>query len=308
MPDWNPSQLPRLDGHSALITGANSGLGLATAIALGKLGARLWITCRGSVKGEQACAEIRTAAPGVEVTAIDMDLSSLDSVKAAAADLQAQTDTLDLLINNAGVMGLPKMQTRDGFEMVFGVNHLGHFALTGHLLPMLETARAARIVTVASVAAKNGQLPMDDLNWESRPYRKGAAYAQSKLANLSFALELESRLRAKNSPAISVAAHPGYAATNVVFARDAKMSLGRRIWIPLAKIGNWLIAQPAERGAWPSLYVAAMPDVQGGDYYGPHGPLEFRGLPVPVDIKPLAREAGQALWEKSEELTGLRYP
>ena len=304
---WSPTQLPRLDGKIALVTGANSGLGLETAKTLAGLGAELVITCRGADKANTAIRLIRDALPDAGLSALDMDLGNLASVQSAAKAFLAAHSSLDILVNNAGVMGLPRSRTDDGFEKVFGVNHLGHFALTGHLMPALDAAAAARVITVTSVTSRKGRLPMDDLNWERRRYDKAAAYAQAKLANLSFALELEKRLRKAGKNAISLAVHPGYAATNVVFARDAQMTLGRRIWVPMASLGNKLIAQPAERGAWPTLYAAAMPDVEGGQYFGPDGLLEFRGYPVPVFINPLAIECGAELWNASEQMTGVRY-
>lgn len=308
MSHWSLEQLSRLDGKTVLVTGANSGLGLASAKALARLGAHLVVTCRGEEKGKQACQDILDAVPNAKAQPLDMDLADLNSVRSAAAEFLRQHDSLDLLINNAGVMGLPKSVTSDGFEKVFAVNHLGPFLFTGLLLPALEAAPAARIVTVTSVTSRKGKLPMDDLHWERRRYNSAQAYAQSKLANLSFALELEKRLRAKGMKSRSVAVHPGYAATNVVFARDAQRDFGRRLWEKAAQMGNWLIAQPADKGAWPSLYAAAMVGVQGGEYFGPRGFMEFRGAPGPVFVNPLARECGSELWAQSESLTGICYP
>lgn len=305
---WSPSDLPRLDGKRALVTGANSGLGLETAKALAGLGAQVVITCRGQAKGGQAIQAIHDAVASAQVAALDMDLGDLASVRAAAAAFLKQWNSLDLLINNAGVMGLPLQKTVDDFEKVFGVNHLGHFALTGLLLPALEAAPSARVVTVSSVTSRKGGLPMDDLQWQRRRYASAAAYAQSKLANLSFAFEFEKRLRHKGFKSQSLAVHPGYAATNVVFARDIERNLARRIWEYCAALGNLLIAQPAERGAWPTLYAAAMPQARGGTYIGPTGFMEFRGLPGEVFANPLARSLGSELWSHSEALTGVSYP
>ncbi len=306
MNKWIVDDLPDMQGKTVLVTGANSGLGLETARALAGAGAWVILTCRSQAKADGAMAEIRRSHPDAQLDFVALDLASLDSVRNAAQAVHDKTTSLDALINNAGVMGLPLMRTADGFEMLFGTNHLGHFALTGLLLDLLQAAQAGRIVSVASVAHKQGQLPLDDLNWESRSYSVPGAYAQSKLANISFALELDRRLRAAQSSVISVAAHPGYAATNVFYARDANTSLLRSMWNAMAGLGA-LFAQSSERGALPSLYAASMPEVQGGDYYGPHGLLEFWGFPEKVQPTARAQDAelGRGLWEKSVQMTGV---
>lgn len=308
MKKWTVEDLPRMIGKTVLVTGANSGLGLETSRALAGAGARVILTCRSQGKAETAMEDIRQSHPKADLDFVELDLASLDSVKAAVAAVQEKTHKLDILINNAGVMGLPLMHTADGFEMLFGTNHLGHFALTGQLLPLLEAAPAARVVSVASVAHKQGQLPLDDLNWQSRDYSVTGAYAQSKLANISFALELDRRLKAADSKVISVAAHPGYAATNVFYARDAKQSTLRSIWNAMAGLGA-LFAQSSEKGALPSLYAASVAEVEGGDYYGPHGLLEFWGFPEKVKPTATAQDEklAQGLWDKSVEMTGVNY-
>lgn len=306
MTKWTVENLPRMIGKTVLITGANSGLGLETARALAGAGARVILTCRSQAKADTAMADIQQSHPKADLDFVKLDLASLDSIKIAAQAVHDKTHKLDVLINNAGVMGLPLMHTADGFEMLFGTNHLGHFALTSQLFDLLQAAPAARVVTVASAAHKQGKLPLDDLNWQSRSYSVAGAYAQSKLANLSFALEFNRRLQAANSTVTSVAAHPGYAATNVFYARDVKASLLRSLWNAVAGLGA-LFAQSSEKGALPSLYAASESSVQGGDYYGPHGLLEFWGFPEKVTATATAQDQqlAQGLWDKSVEMTGM---
>lgn len=308
MDKWTLSDMPDMSGKTAAVTGANSGLGLETSRALASRGARVILCCRSQDKAEAAMSDIRAGCPEAQLDFVALDLASLDSVRAGAAAIADKAPALDLLINNAGVMGLPLMHTADGFEMLFGTNHLGHFALTGLLLATLEKAPAGRVVSLASVAHKQGKLPLDDLNWQKRSYAKAAAYAQSKLANLSFALELDRRLRAAGSPVLSVAAHPGYAATNVFYARDAQTSALRSIWNALAGLGAWF-ALSAAQGSLPTLYAASMPSVQGGEYYGPHGLLEFWGYPALAQPTARARdpETARGLWQQSEAMTGISY-
>ncbi len=309
MSHWTPSKIPDLSAKTALVTGANSGIGFETAALLASAGARVVISCRGAVKAEQTIARLCQRAPQAEITAVEMDLADLASVRRAAQQLAAGCTQLDILINNAGVMGLPLQRNAAGHEMLFAVNHLGHFALTGLLLPLLCAAPAPRVVTVSSLAARKGSLPMDDLNWQREAYSKMAAYGRAKLANLCFAMELQRRFDARGVNAISTAAHPGYAATNVAFAGDAPRSLGRRLWMFIARLGNQLLAQPAERGAWPSVYAATAENVGKGFYYGPAGPFEFRGPPVRVEPVPAALDPqlGRQLWQRSEELSEVRF-
>jgi NAD(P)-dependent dehydrogenase (short-subunit alcohol dehydrogenase family) len=309
MTRWTEADLPDLRGKTALVTGANSGLGLETSRALASRGAHVILACRGADKAQAAMASIRERVPNASLEALSLDLSNLLSVRAAATAFKAAHATLDLLINNAGVMTLPYGKTRDGFEMLFGTNHLGHFALTGLLLDVLRATPGARVVTVSSVAHKSGRLALDDLHWERRKYSRGGAYGQSKLANLMFMLELDRRLRRAGIDVLSVAAHPGYAATNIVFGGSAATpSPLRRIWNRLAAIGNLMLAQPAALGALPTLYAATAPGMSGGEYVGPHGPLEFRGYPVVVRPARHALDEGAAkrLWALSEEMTGVR--
>ena len=309
MAQWTPHKVGEMSGKTVFVTGANSGIGFETAAQLAARSARVVVSCRDEKKAAQTLQRLRDIVPAADVTAITMDLSDLDSVARAAEQFMSLHSQLDCLVNNAGVMGLPLLRNARGHEMVFAVNHLGHFALTGQLLPSLRAAKRARVVTVSSLAARKGQLPLDDLNWQRIPYSKTAAYGRAKLANLSFALELQRRFSAAGLSAISVAAHPGYAATNVAFASDAPAGLRRRLWEMIAYLGNRILAQPAEQGAWPSLYAATSPTVSGGDYIGPAGPFEFRGPPTKVNAVAAAQDVELAgeLWRRSEELCGVKF-
>ena len=306
---WTEADIPSLAGKTALVSGANSGLGLETARALSARGAHVVLACRGAAKAEQAMDLIRARVPDAQLEFLALDLSDLASVRAAANEFRSRHLQLHILCNNAGVMGLPYGKTRDGFEMLFGTNHLGPFAFTGLLMDRIRATPGARVVTLASLAHRRGRLPLDDLNWEQRRYNKAGAYGQSKLANLMFALELERRFRRTGVVALSAAAHPGYSATNVVYARDARPSISRRVWHAMARTGNALLAQPAAMGALPTLYAATAADAQGGDYFGPGGFIEFRGPPVRVQAARQAQDEALAaeLWSRSEQMTGVRY-
>ncbi|HEY0974970.1 MAG TPA: oxidoreductase [Solimonas sp.] len=302
---WTEADIPSQAGRVALITGANSGLGLATAQALAMRGAQVILACRGADKARVAIDSIRAEVPDAALEFLPLDLSSLASVREAAAEVALRHPRLDLLINNAGIMATPYGKTRDGFELQFGTNHLGHFALTGLLLDRLNAAPAARVVTVSSLAHRSGALPLGDLNWERAPYSRSRAYGRSKLANLVFALELDRRLRQRGVATHSLAAHPGYSATNIGFGGHSPTSLFGR----LITIGNRILAQPAALGALPTLYAATSADAQRGDYYGPNGPLQFRGHPMRVRGMRRAYDTALAagLWERSEQMTGVRY-
>lgn len=303
---WTTADIPTLNGKLAIVTGANSGLGLETTAGLAAAGARVVMACRNPARAQPALDALRRRLPNAGLELMTLDLSSLASVRSFAADCTARYPQLDILCNNAGVMALPYQQTVEGFEMQVGTNHFGHFALTGLLLDLLKAAPAARIVTVASVAHRGTKrFDLDDPHWQRQPYRKSEAYARSKLANLLFSFELARRLEASGSKLLAVAAHPGYAATGIVDAATAGSAIKR--W--LAQLGNALIAQPAERGALPTLYAATMPEIRSGEYIGPHGFLQFRGWPVRVNSSAAARDAAtaQGLWALSEQLTGVRY-
>ncbi|MGQ9491774.1 MAG: oxidoreductase [Anaerolineae bacterium] len=303
---WVETHIPSQGGKVALITGANSGLGFEAAHVLAAKGAHVILAVRDAAKGERAAAAIRRSAPTADLAVLPLDLASLASIRRAAVEVLRTYDRLDMLINNAGVMAIPRRLTADGFEMQFGVNHLGHFALTGLLLPLLLRAAAARVVTVSSGAHVLGRINFDDLHGERR-YHPWAAYAQSKLANLLFAYELQRRLAAAGGQAISVAAHPGYAATNL--QRVGPEMAGSRLGLWLMSASNRLLAQSAAMGALPEVYAATSPDVCGGDYIGPDGPLGQRGFPKKARSSARSYDAETAaqLWRVSEQLTGVRF-
>ena len=299
MSAWSIGEIPEQHGRRAVVTGANSGLGLVTARELARKGASVVLACRNQEKGAAALAEVRAAAPGAEVALAPLDLGSLESVRAFAA---GHDGPLDLLVNNAGVMAPPRGETADGFELQLGTNHLGHFALTGLLLGALQAGNAPRVVTLSSTAHRMGRIDFDDLQSERR-YRRWRAYGQSKLANLLFMLELDRRARAAGSPLVSVGAHPGYAATNLQFAAPP---LADRI---VMRVANVLVAQSADQGALPTLYAATVPDLPGASYVGPDGRGEQRGNPRLVGMTERAQdlETARRLWEVSERLTGVTY-
>src|ERR1700729_2346505 len=291
MTTFTTSSLPDLENRTAIVTGANSGIGRAAAHALADAGARVVLAVRDTGKGEQAAATM----PGAtEVRRLD--LASLGSVRQFAADWDGQ---IDLLINNAGVMVPPLSRTADGFELQFGTNHLGHFALTNLLLEHIT----GRVVTVSSTGHKIGTIDFDDLNWEHKRYKAWRAYGQSTLANLLFTAELQRRLTASGSTVIATAAHPGYAATNLQFHS------GRSSLDLISRIGNRVIAQDENGGALPTLY-AAVADVPGNSFAGPGGFMEQRGAPKLVGRSKAAQDADVArrLWDVSEQLTSVRFP
>jgi NAD(P)-dependent dehydrogenase (short-subunit alcohol dehydrogenase family) len=314
MPRWSEQEIPDQAGRTALITGANSGIGLRTAQVLAEHGARVLLACRSADRGAEA---VRTVTEAAHSSAVDsavelivLDLADLRSVRAAAEQVRALTgDQLDILVNNAGVMMTPHKTTTDGFELQFGTNHLGHAALTWLLMPALRNRQAARVVTLSSPAARGGRMDIADPNYEHRNYQPQAAYSQAKLANLLFALELDRRARAAGSDLISVASHPGYTATKLV----ANMA-GSREAGPMAsmieffgELGNRYFAQNVVAGTLPTLFAATATDVRGGDYYGPDGFLEMRGMPGRAHLPRAAQDPDTAaqLWDRTAELTGV---
>lgn len=299
---WTTADIPDLTGQTAIITGANTGLGLETARALAGRGAAVVLAVRNVEKGRAAAAEISSSQPAATVSVQELDLSSLASVREAARELRATHDRIDLLINNAGVMYTPKSETADGFELQFGTNHLGHFALTGLLLDRLLDTSTSRIVTVSSIGHKiRSEIDLDDLNAEKN-YSRVAAYGRSKLANLLFTYELQRRLTAADSTSLALAAHPGGASTELVRNSPTVIKILSALTRPLA--------QSAAMGALPTLRAATDPEAVGGHYYGPDGFAESRGHPVVVESNKASHDTTlqQGLWQRSEELTEITYP
>lgn len=303
---WTAKDIPDLSGKTAIVTGGNSGIGYEAAAQLAGKGAHTVLACRDAAKAREAAIRLKGTFPNASVEFMALDLASLVSIRAFAAAFEEKHKGLDILCNNAGVMALPYRKTADGFEMQFGTNHLGHFALTGLLLPRLLATPGARVVNVSSTAHRIGRIDFDDLNSERR-YRKWMAYGQSKLANLLFTYELQRRLEAARAGVISVACHPGYAATNLQ-AAGPRME-GSSLMESITDLGNRLIAQSAAMGALPTLYAATAPDVRGGDYIGPDGLFENRGHPKKTasNSRSHDRAAAARLWQVSEELTDVRY-
>ena len=301
---WTADEIPDLARRDAIVTGANSGLGLHIALQLARHGARVVLAVRDVERGDEAVARIRDEAQGAEVEVARLDLADLASVREFAERYAATHDGLDLLVNNAGVMAPPRGETKDGFEMQIGTNHLGHFALTGLLLPVLLERPGARVVTMSSGAHQMGRIRFDDLQSEES-YQRWRAYGQSKLANLLFAFELSRRAAVNDLDLVSVAAHPGYADTNL----QSRAAGGNVLKKVVASLGNRLFAQSGAQGALPALYAATMPDVTGGEYFGPDGRSGTRGYPARVGTTKAARdpELMRRLWEVSEELTGVKY-
>lgn len=298
---WTAADIPDQTGRTAVVTGANSGLGYETCRALARHGARVVMAVRDKDKGRAAQDRLRAEAPPGEVVLERLDLGDLGSVRAFAATLLDAGTPVDVLVNNAGI-GMPRRSlTAQGFESQFGVNHLGHFALTGLLLPLLRRRAGARVVTVSSDAYRGGSIHFDDLTGE-RSYRPATFYRQSKLANVLFGLELDRRLRAAAVPVASLLAHPGFASTNMPASGS-----GGLVGMAL-RIANAL-AQPAERGAWSQLCAATAPGVEGGQFFGPGGLAGTRGHPVL--IRPVAKatdaQTAERLWQVSTNLTGILY-
>ncbi len=303
MTDWTLADVPAQAGRSAVVTGTG-GLGYETALGLAGAGASVILAGRNPSKGAESVARIRKRHPDATVAFEDLDLASLASVARFAERLTARGGGLDLLINNAGVMAPPTRKlTADGFELQFGTNHLGHFALTARLLPLLRAGSAPRVVSVSSGAHQVGKIRFEDLQWE-RGYSPWAAYSQSKLANLMFALELQRRSDAHGWGLTSLAAHPGYARTDLITNGPGHGGAMSRISGLLAPIAS----QSAAEGALPTLFAATSPDARGGGYYGPTRMFEMKGPPGPARIARQAQDAGAAarLWEVSERLTGIR--
>ena len=298
---WTAADVPDESGRVAIVTGANSGLGYDTAAVLAEKGAQVVLAVRNLDKGNEAADRIKKSSPNAVVSTQELDLTSLDNVRKAADELRAAHPRIDLLINNAGVMYVPTRETtNDGFEMQFGTNHLGHFALTGQLLDNILPVEGSRVVTISSVGHRIlARIHFEDPHLE-RKYNRVEAYGQSKLANLLFTYELQRRLKAKGSPTVALAAHPGFSDTELM--RYLPSFIPDFLWR--------MATQPAEKGALPTLRAATDPGAQGGQYYGPDGIGEVKGNPkvVASSAQSHNEDIQRRLWTMSEELTGVTYP
>jgi len=297
MTNWSFDDIPELSGRTAIVTGANCGIGFETARMLAQKGADVVIACRNHDKGTAALARIRERAPQARVSLASLDLSDLDSVAAFARDFAENHRRLDLLVNNAGVMVPPLSRTKQGFELQIGTNHLGHFALAGRLLPLLQATPGSRVVVVSSSAAHMGRIDFDDLSWERKAYRAWPAYAQSKLANSMFALELARRLAAAGSHVRATAAHPGWTAT------DLQRTAG------VVRVLNPIFAMQPEGGALPTVRAAVDPEAENGSYWAPSRWFEMNGPPARGRLPRRAKDdaAAERLWTVSEALTGVVF-
>ena len=304
---WTPASIPDLSGRIAVVTGANSGLGYEATRLLAGNGAAVIMAVRDMDRGEEAAASLREdGTDGLHVR--HLDLADLAAIRSFAETVDEEFDRLDYLFNNAGIMAIPRDETADGFEKQFGVNHLGHFALTGHLLSqLLETPGESRIVTQSSGMHERGTIAFEDLQHE-RSYDRWGAYAQSKLANVLFTRELQRRFDADGiEDCTSVAVHPGYADTSLQRRGPEKDGSTLRLW--MMKAANALVAQSAQAGAWPMLYAATAPEIDGGEYVGPTGLLNLRGPPGMQEPSERAQDESVAerLWDVSCALTGVAF-
>lgn len=303
MAKWTAENIPNQSGKTAVVTGTG-GLGYEDALALARAGADVVIAGRNPHKGAEAVTRIRAAVPSALIRFEQLDLASLQSVSAFAARMARQQQSLDLLINNAGVMVPPKREaTADGFELQFGTNYLGHFALTAQLMPLLAKGKNARVVSLSSVAARAGEINFDDLQAE-RAYKPMPVYSQSKIACLMFALELQRRSVAGGWGVTSIASHPGVARTDLLHNGPGQSSIEGRI-----RSMAWFLFQPVWQGALPTLYAATSPDARPGGYYGPHALGETRGYPTDAKVPPQAedRSVAERLWRVSEQLASVSF-
>jgi NAD(P)-dependent dehydrogenase (short-subunit alcohol dehydrogenase family) len=304
---WTANFIPDLHGKVAIVTGANSGLGYFTTQELARKGATVVMACRNQHKAKSAMIQIHKEVQKARLNFIALDLASLKSVRNFVKEFKIAFGQLDILCNNAGIMAIPRRETADGFEMQFGTNHLGHFALTALLIDTIMKTPKSRIVNVSSLAHRFGKMNFEDLNGE-KSYAKWAAYGQSKLANILFTLELQRRLTEVNSETLCIAAHPGYAATNLQGVgpqmENSKIGESMNAW------ANKMFAQSAEMGALPSLYAATHSPILGGNLYGPHKFWNMRGYPVLNQIAKQGRVPadGKRLWKMSEEMTKIKFP
>jgi NAD(P)-dependent dehydrogenase (short-subunit alcohol dehydrogenase family) len=303
---WTIEDIPQLKGKIVIVTGANSGLGFYTAKALAARQAKVIMACRSITKGQEALRLIKKMIPEADLVLLELDLADLQSVRNFSNQIHSGYKKLDMLINNAGLMAIPFHKTADGFEMQFGVNHLGHFALTGLLMDLLLKTPDARIINVSSMAHRMGKIRFEDVNWD-KGYSKWKAYGMSKLANLLFTEELVRRLNGHSDQLKVTAAHPGYADTELQ-SKGAEMK-GSKLSAKLFRFANKLVAQSGEMGALPTLYAATAPDVKQAGYYGPGGILKMKGYPAADQPKQdlMDPEVARKLWELSEEMTGVKF-
>lgn len=304
-PTWDLHQIPSQEGRVVVVTGANSGLGYHISKALATKGARVIMACRNLQKGEEALKDFIATEPPVEPELRELDLADLASVSAFTSGLKTM-HRLDVLINNAGLMAIPLQRTREGFEMQFGVNHLGHFALTAQLWPLLKKTEGARIINVSSSAHRIGRIRFDDIHWKES-YSKWGAYGMSKLANLLFTSELAKRIPQAGLSVIAAAAHPGYASTELQTKAAVMEGSRGKAWF--FNLANRLVAQPARMGALPVLYAATAEGVGQGDFYGPGGTFRMKGWPAPDQPSPkrMSDADAEKLWALSEQLTGTAF-
>lgn len=302
MDKWTSDRIGDLTGKRIIVTGASHGIGFEAARELVTKGADVVLAVRNLKKGEAVASKIRPVNGHQPVSIMHLDLADLDSVRKFAGDYSARFDRLDVLINNAGVMIPPYGRTRDGFELQFGTNYLGHFALTAHLLPMLQATPLSRVISISSIAARRAKIHFDNLDG-SRGYSPMTFYRQSKLANLLFAIELQNRLESSGSSTISIVCHPGISVTNLL-SRGSEKETGQ-----VMKTLMRLVAQPAAKGALPTLFAATNPDLRGGEFIGPDGPGNHKGYPVLTDdaARLYKTDLAARLWEVSEALTGVKY-
>lgn len=299
---WTPERIGELKGKRIIITGASHGIGFEAARVLASKGADIVMAVRNTEKGEKAASKIAIVNGHKQVSVMHLDLADLESVRKFADDFLTRYDRLDVLINNAGVMIPPYKRTKDGFELQFGTNYLGHYALTARLLPLLQATPLSRVVSLSSIAARRAKIHFDNLDG-SKGYSPMKFYRQSKLANLLFALELQNKLERSGSSTISVACHPGISATNLL-SRGSGRETGK-----LMKMLMRIVAQTAENGALPTLYAATHPDLRGGEFIGPDGPGNTKGYPVLTNdsARLYNPDLAAKLWEVSETLTGVTY-
>lgn len=307
---WYDQNLTSQSGKTIIITGANSGIGYEAAKTLAKAGAEIIMACRNVEKAETAVDEMLSEVPQAKLQISELNLASLKSVKKFVKDFKAKYKKLDVLINNAGVMAIPRTETEDGFEMQLGVNHLGHFALTGQLIDLILKTKDSRIVNVASIAHKSGKFDWSDLMSEKK-YGRFSTYARSKLANLLFTIKLQQKLNQVKENVKAIAVHPGYSATNLQFQMVdfAESGFVKGIMSGFSGFMNSLIAQSAEMGSLPAVYAAVSDQVKGGSYYGPVGFNEMRGFPEENKYNPdiVKQEDANKLWVESEKLTGVKF-